>query len=188
MSTLAGATMLPSEPPTDCAAAISTVLTPRPRAVSACRAPNITFEVVLLPVMKQPSTPMKGDSSGKSGPVARAMPCASVAVMPASFITRAIITVVAIPTLVGTHCFTVRRSACRPMPLRQRPDGAVVGEGNERGANDHRRGMEEQTDLGVHGLGQHRVAARGLVGGIIQAPGHIGKPGFVIGSSIGDGP
>ena len=103
-STFAGAMALPSEPPIDCTAAMVTAETPRAPAVSCWSTPNITFEFVLLPVMKVPSTPMNGENTGKAVCVMSAIVLPRRTVMPVSVITTAIITMVAMPTLVGTHC------------------------------------------------------------------------------------
>ena len=58
----------------------------------------MTFELVLLPLMNEPSSPMNGETNGKNEPDTFAMPCASSTVMPVSAMTTAIITMVVTPT------------------------------------------------------------------------------------------
>ena len=73
-------------------------------AVSSWSRPNITFELVLLPLMNAPSIPMNGETSGNTGPDASARPRASSTVIPESAMITAIIAIVATPMLVPRHC------------------------------------------------------------------------------------
>jgi len=57
-----GAMETPIDPPSDCAAANKVPLLPSSSAVSYCNAPNMMLELVLLPVIKVPSTPTTGAS------------------------------------------------------------------------------------------------------------------------------
>ena len=109
------------ELPTACADAMMTVLMPSTFAVSTCSAANMTLELAPLPVRKAPSSPMKGEASGKSFPVAFAIPCASRKVIPESTMTKAIMTMVMMPTLVGMHCENVDLKDLTAAPFCHRP-------------------------------------------------------------------
>ena len=101
---MAGAIGLPTEAPIDWMLEIVTVPMSSALAVSSWSSPNITLELVLLPLMNEPSRPMNGETRGKTGPEMSATPLASSTVIPESAMTTAIITIVATPTVVPRHC------------------------------------------------------------------------------------
>ena len=119
-STFAGAIELPTDAPIDWMLAMVTAPIPSAFAVSTWSRPNITFEFVLLPLMNDPSRPMNGDRSGKTGPETSAMPRASSTVMPVSAITTAIITIAAMLSVELTLWRAVSAAASHATPPRQR--------------------------------------------------------------------
>ena len=84
----------------------------------------MTFELVLLPLMNDPSSPMNGDTSGNSGPDTPAMPFASSTVMPVSAITTAITTIVVTLRVELRLCLYVSLTASSATPLRHQPVAA----------------------------------------------------------------
>ena len=81
-----GLTILPSTPPEEFAAAISTGSSPALAAACTCRAPNSEFEEVSDPVTATPIQPRIGEMIAKAPPVP-ASQAPSEAVWPDRFIT-----------------------------------------------------------------------------------------------------
>ncbi len=111
--TLAGASIEPRDPPAVCAPRMINVLIPTSWAVFCCNGAKITLELVLLPVMKAPSTPMRGEITGKAAPTVWLSPWARRKVIPLWSINKAMPTIEAMPMLEGTALRSVLR-AMRP--------------------------------------------------------------------------
>src|SRR6185369_3537517 len=79
---LAGASMLPNEPPAVCEADNNSGRSPSNTDAFFCSAPNSTLELLLLPVAKAPRTPISGDTTGKAPPRNVAAPFASRKLIP----------------------------------------------------------------------------------------------------------
>ena len=161
----------PTEPPTDWAAAMITVLIPSTLAVSTCSPPNMTLALVLLPVRKAPSTPISGEKIGKKDPVAVAIPWASRLVMPVSFMIRAIMTMVRMPMLVGTHWEKVVFRAATAVPGFQRPVEAEDQIAEESCRHQQRRRMRQDVDPGIHFFRVHGIAKSGFQRREVESPG-----------------
>ena len=89
------------------AARITGTEKPNISAVCICNAPNTTFELVLLPVIKAPIAPIHGETRGNSGPVARARPSASICVIPVCSMISAMLIMERMLTLDGITLRTV---------------------------------------------------------------------------------
>src|SRR3954466_4854369 len=88
MARFCGEIILPSTPPEEFEAAISTGSRPAWWAAVTCSAPNSEFDEVSEPVTATPSQPRNGDRTAKKPP-APAIQVPSVAVWPEAFITNA---------------------------------------------------------------------------------------------------
>ena len=82
---------------------IVTIPIPNFVAVSSCNAPNMMFELVLLPEIKVPKAPMNGEKIGKVFPVLFAINILIKVVIPVVVITIAITTIETVVSVVGMH-------------------------------------------------------------------------------------